>query len=270
MNITLGYTYYDSPANLEYIVDWYTKHPIDIEFIIVDDGSRVHPIKKTDVPAHWRVFRVNEDIGFNNEGARNLAVCAADTKWMILLDCDRVLIPKTYDFFESIDSQELDESKIYTLPKQELTVKDRPLNNMPIDSAYHEACLLFCKKRFFSMHGYSEGRFASSNLCSYGHSESEWSNKVKDNNAWEYLVDINVLSVARHVNRLHRSRCNDSRALFEHKVRLGRNLKTGWGRYEGKQLEEMWELSRATEHMRRDYKVFEDMMLTYAWHEVLE
>lgn len=263
MNITLGYTYYNCPANLEYLVDWYTRHPIDIEFVIVDDGSTRYSIKKSDVPENWRVFRVNDDIGFNNEGARNLAVCAADTKWMILLDCDRVLDPGSYDFFESIEEQGLDESKIYCMPKKDAV---SGLGQSP----FHLACMLFCKKTFFRLHGYTEGRFING-LSSYGHSERDWIIRIiDDEKSLDFLSDISVINISEDIP--NKEKGNDSRFHVENKVLRGKDCRRQPGRWleDWGPEEQIYKLARETAHMRQGYKPLKDMMLTYAWHEVLE
>ena len=92
--ITIGLTYYDNFRLFEFNRDWYTKQKSDhIKFIVVDDASPVRPLTKEDMPPNWELHRINEDVGWNNEGAKNLIMHLTDTQWTLLADIDHVLMP---------------------------------------------------------------------------------------------------------------------------------------------------------------------------------
>lgn len=98
-NLTINYTYYNpkvflnlSNTNrlLRKIVHEY-RNTHDCYFQIIDDGSPV-PINLKKIPSHWSVYRVNEDIGWNNEGARNVLMETSMTEWNFLIDMDYMLL----------------------------------------------------------------------------------------------------------------------------------------------------------------------------------
>lgn len=99
--ITIGYTYYNNSVGWEIIQQKYKDCPHDL--IIVDDASP-DPIKVND---RWTTYKINEDIGWNNEGARNLIVQEAKTDWVALIDMDWYL----EDF--DIDLSVLDKDSMY-------------------------------------------------------------------------------------------------------------------------------------------------------------
>ena len=91
--IRINYTYYNSPDIFQTIIDWYNSadpfHSFD--YTVIDDGSQDKPITDMDVPEHWRVLRIDEDLGWNNEGARNCLMKETSNNWNLLLDSDWVI-----------------------------------------------------------------------------------------------------------------------------------------------------------------------------------
>lgn len=66
------------------------------EIIIVDDCSPSEPAM--DIVSDFKhlpisVYGVNEDLGFNGHGCRNLGVSQAETEWVFLSDVDQVISP---------------------------------------------------------------------------------------------------------------------------------------------------------------------------------
>lgn len=64
----------------------------DFKVVIVDDGSPepAEPIvRKWDLPV--RLFRIEDDIPWNREQARNLGAYVCDTQWLIQVDIDHIL-----------------------------------------------------------------------------------------------------------------------------------------------------------------------------------
>ena len=54
------------------------------EYILVDDGSKDNPR----MPDWWKVFKITEDIGWNSEGAKNLAMREMESDWGLTMDLD--------------------------------------------------------------------------------------------------------------------------------------------------------------------------------------
>ena len=81
--ITIGITYYDNFRLFEYNRDWYDKiNSPNVKFIWVDDGSPERPLTKEDMPDGWDLYTITEDVGWNNEGAKNLIMHVAETPWV--------------------------------------------------------------------------------------------------------------------------------------------------------------------------------------------
>ena len=89
-NITIGITYYDNYEALKKMIHYY-KSWDNYKFIIVDDGSPKRPLEKNDIPNDWSLYRVTKDIGWNNEGCRNLIVHECETEWVCLIDMDHMV-----------------------------------------------------------------------------------------------------------------------------------------------------------------------------------
>ena len=92
--VTIAYTYYNKMTMFESVRDYYTAMELPhVKFMICDDGSQEKPLTDNDVPDDWGWLQVTEDIGWNNEGARNLIMKEAETDWVVLLDLDHLLFP---------------------------------------------------------------------------------------------------------------------------------------------------------------------------------
>ena len=90
--ITLVTTYFEDPYRLKNYIENEFNEDIFDEFIIVDDGSPNNPaesICRMYPEKNIKLFRVNEDIGFNSHGARNLAMKHVETEWALMIDIDR-------------------------------------------------------------------------------------------------------------------------------------------------------------------------------------
>lgn len=91
--IRINYTYYNSPDIFFQICDWYQSSNLDdcFDFTVIDDGSQIHPITDLDVPDFWTVLRIDEDLGWNNEGARNCLMRHTTNRWNLVMDSDWVI-----------------------------------------------------------------------------------------------------------------------------------------------------------------------------------
>ena len=94
MKITLVYAYYNNWQMLQRHLQEWTQYPPEIKSrlsaIVVDDCSR-QPIKELPgVGFEIQVYRVLEDIPWNVDGARNLAMSRFEG-WALLTDMDHLL-----------------------------------------------------------------------------------------------------------------------------------------------------------------------------------
>lgn len=89
--ITLIIPYYRAPLMLQKQLDTIKDYPDGFEVIIVDDCSP-EPAKDI-IPKSYKgqLYRIDTDIPWNREGARNLGALIADTRWIIHIDTDHIL-----------------------------------------------------------------------------------------------------------------------------------------------------------------------------------
>lgn len=97
MNFTLIVPYYRNPAMLRRQAEEWAQYPPEVTVVVVDDGSP-SPWSADDVLAGGRapgarveVYRIDVDIPWNRNGARNLGTFVAETKWILHVDVDHVL-----------------------------------------------------------------------------------------------------------------------------------------------------------------------------------
>lgn len=98
--IALCVTYYNNPRMLARQLYEWEKYPPHVreafEFVIVDDGSAqpasdvllFDALSTVSLPT---LYRIDEDIPWNQHGARNLAARETSCPWLLMLDIDHVL-----------------------------------------------------------------------------------------------------------------------------------------------------------------------------------
>jgi predicted glycosyltransferase involved in capsule biosynthesis len=104
--ITLLYTYYNHPKELIdiHLKEWelINKHfPNKVKYIIIDDCSTIPLLINFE---NLTIYRILDNIKWNQGGARNLGFLLSTTNWIFCSDIDHVL---PFDSF----------SKLYVLPK---------------------------------------------------------------------------------------------------------------------------------------------------------
>jgi hypothetical protein len=73
--------------------EW-NQYPKGVRIVVVDDGSPEPAnalLKDSPLGDQLRVYRIQEDIPWNRNGARNLGANVAETKWIIQIDIDHIL-----------------------------------------------------------------------------------------------------------------------------------------------------------------------------------
>ncbi|MGA2544998.1 MAG: glycosyltransferase family A protein [Rectinemataceae bacterium] len=92
VQLTFVYSYYNQPEmsrHIERRINSYDEAiRSDIEVIVVDDGSKSAPLALLSLDCASRFFRIRDDIGFNNGGAKNVGITHAAGLWCVLMDLD--------------------------------------------------------------------------------------------------------------------------------------------------------------------------------------
>jgi hypothetical protein len=89
--IRINYTYYNNPELLQEVIQYYEPYSNEFDFSVIDDGSQIHPLTKDMLPDNWIGYRIEEDLGWGNEVARNILMRRTSNTWNALLDLDIVI-----------------------------------------------------------------------------------------------------------------------------------------------------------------------------------
>lgn len=96
--LTVVMAYYLNPGMLERQYQIFAAMSAELRkylrLIIVDDGSPHSPAWVAKIGMHLEVFRIDVDVRWNQDAARNLGVNRSSTEWLLLTDIDH-LIPET-------------------------------------------------------------------------------------------------------------------------------------------------------------------------------
>lgn len=114
--LTFVYATYNNPGMLEVQFDRWAAYPEDlrkqVEFIVVDDGSRVPVKPRAGLPL--RVYRVTEDRPWHQDGARNLGAHVAREGWVFFGDMDHVVSAPSLRAMLALE----DEATCYRFPRR--------------------------------------------------------------------------------------------------------------------------------------------------------
>ena len=112
MSFTLIVPYYENPSMLRRHVEQWRRYPEAVKVIVVDDGSPRHPALEV-IPGDVRaaVYRIDVDIPWNRNGARNLGTRVAETNFVLHTDIDHVLPVSTAE--RLLSTEDLDASHWY-------------------------------------------------------------------------------------------------------------------------------------------------------------
>ena len=90
--LTLIVTYYNQPEMLaQQYRAWASYGDLPVQFIVIDDGSQLPAVEVARPPLPISIYRVDFDIPWHQDGARNLGAHVAPDGWLLLLDIDHVL-----------------------------------------------------------------------------------------------------------------------------------------------------------------------------------
>jgi len=96
--VSLVFAYYENPSMLELqwkeISQYESAVKKHIEVIIVDDGSPLNPAsdvkRPRGLPAH-SIFRIDRDVPWNQDAARNIGAHEAGAPWLLVTDIDHIV-----------------------------------------------------------------------------------------------------------------------------------------------------------------------------------
>jgi glycosyl transferase family 2 len=114
--ITLVLPYYMNPGMLRVQYDAVRALPARlrelVHVVVVDDGSPRSPADGEDLDgASLQVYRIHEDVRWNQDAARNIGVKHAETNWVLLTDMDHLVRERTWD---ALTKRDWDPDTAYT------------------------------------------------------------------------------------------------------------------------------------------------------------
>ncbi len=131
-----------------------------IKIILVDDGSPESAADILSDACRAEIYRVDADIPWNRNGARNLGAHVADTKWILHTDIDHILAaPYANDLID----QDLDDTHWYKFKRFRLGAADetRQKDTIPAADRWgeikpHIDSYLCTKELYWAVGGYDE------------------------------------------------------------------------------------------------------------------
>ena len=87
--ITVGYNYYNNRKLFEEIKDFWAIHEYP-HLLFVDDGSQDEPLTAEDMLPGWQLYRIEEDLPFAYNLARNTILRNTPSDWNLVLDLDHL------------------------------------------------------------------------------------------------------------------------------------------------------------------------------------
>lgn len=141
--LSLVQTYYNEPDLLQKCIDRWNNFSADLHIILIDDGSKTYPAidiisqNKIRDNIKFSLYAVDEDIGFNSHGCRNLGAQVAETQWIIFLDIDYTIQPgdmsKLVNEYNLISPWYNFQARYYKTPNNTYT----PLNQFLIQKDFY-------------------------------------------------------------------------------------------------------------------------------------
>jgi len=148
--ITIGYTYYNEPDFLKEQIKNWEQYPKEVEIVLVDDGSLEFPASdylQNHKINNFRLFRVDEDLGFNSHGCRNLIAKIANAEFILLSDIDIIFSPETICMLKR---KKFQSDRVYRFNMY--TSWDTHLYDAP----GHQNIFLVSKESYWQADGYDE------------------------------------------------------------------------------------------------------------------
>lgn len=160
--VTLIIPYYRAPLMLAKQLKTVRGYPRGYSVIIVDDCSPESAESVVTAQDHVSLYRIDTDIPWNREGARNLGAMEATTPWIIHMDTDHVLpVPCAKLLLQTLDS--LDMRRWYRFPRYRVGRADETRRKDAIPDAQeygpvkpHRDSYLITRNLYWRAGGYNE------------------------------------------------------------------------------------------------------------------
>jgi hypothetical protein len=171
--ITVGVVYFNQPEMLKQHFKEWVKYQDGVEFIVVDDCSKAPPVVSLDFV---KIYRILDDIPWNQTGARNLLHYVAENEWVVSTDCDHVV---THDAFKKISELPIDdELRVFFL--------NRKFSHSIKKNKMHSS--FYCNRyTFLAVGGHDEDLAGR-----YGAVDQSWECKVRKDLNYDWREDICV------------------------------------------------------------------------------
>jgi len=150
--ISLVFAYYENPSMLQLQLKEIAAYPASVkqilEVVVVDDCSPTHPaadVKRPHNLPRYSIFRLDRDIPWNQDAARNIGAYEARSPWLLLTDIDH-LVPATT--IENLIEMDRDASVFYTFSRVKFARND------PQDS--HPNSYFMAKDLYWEIGGHDE------------------------------------------------------------------------------------------------------------------
>jgi hypothetical protein len=191
--IALCVTYYNNPRMLARQLHEWSKYPEHVreafEFVIVDDGSAqpasdvllFDALSTVSLPT---LYRIDDDIPWNQHGARNLAAQQIECPWLLMLDVDHVLTAENAERIAD-HRDAFDMSRWFRFPRERIGAEDetrtkdstlrgiRPeLSGVTVNPAMN--CYLVTRDAYWQAGGYNE------DFCGTYGGDSQFLNYLRD------------------------------------------------------------------------------------------
>jgi glycosyltransferase involved in cell wall biosynthesis len=100
-DISLVMAYYENSSMLARQYQLIRELPLDIrqhlEVVVVDDGSPENPARLDDIGCDLQVYRIEVDVRWNQDAARNIGATHAKHDWLLMTDMDHMVPCKTWE-----------------------------------------------------------------------------------------------------------------------------------------------------------------------------
>ncbi len=166
-----------------------------VEFVIVDDGSPIeYDVGVFDLNITW--LRINEDIPWNQAGARNLGVTYAKSDKIFITDLDHELPESTFRYLINCRNPGRNFYKIYRESRENGVKKRGKVCNVGDRYYGHPNTFFMSRARFMRFFGYDE-EFAGN----YGSEDFRFVKYQKYQGSRQHYLPKNIRCFERNVDR---------------------------------------------------------------------